>query len=144
MGAIEFELRIRQLLENADHHAIFSRGCCYHFALKLNEIYSHCIWYYPSEEIGVGHCWVRRSDGMAIDINGVCREKVIVELSGKLGDVEPKPIDRAGLLGQLQKRAISECLNSEIFDLAEKIIRTHERFADAKSKSSVCHELFGD
>lgn len=142
-----FESEYRRRLRNNDYHAIFSGGCCYHFALKLNELFGHSLAYFRSssrdDPNGVGHCWARHDSGRAIDINGVIAEEALIRLNNGDRLTAPLEISRDDLIQQLATRGIPDHLNKEIFDLAENIIKTHDRFAMAPSREAKCREIFG-
>ena len=55
---------------------------------------------------------------------------------------EALEISRADLEKQLKTREIHDGLNLEIMGLAERIIKTHERFLMAPTREQKCRELF--
>src|ERR1700678_3966037 len=132
MSDPRFEPEYRRRLGEEDYHAIFSAGCCYHFALKLNELFGHRLAYFRSlssdDPNGIGHCWARHDSGRAIDINGVIAEDLLIRLNNGGETAKANEITRQDLEKQLATRGISDGLNDEIMKLAERIIRTHRRF----------------
>jgi hypothetical protein len=164
----EFERRFLARFAAGDYHAIFTRGCCYHFALKAHEIHGYPIIYLPSDSadqpidatavpavtgdvaevapaiVAVGHCWVRMPSGASVDINGVMPEQWMLKLYWPGRTQGPQEISPERLRESLSARKYPEALNPRIFDLAEQILMTHERFGDAKSQEKIRQSLFGD
>jgi len=137
----DFERRIREWIDCCDHHAIFSHGACYHFALKLNSIRDLKLACFRSADGGVGHCWARRDDGMAIDVNGVLPEACIIRINSGKAE-QPEEISKEDLERELKSRSISDDLNNKLFKLAEMIIWKHVRFSNAKKISTTCAEIY--
>jgi hypothetical protein len=148
MSDPRFEPEYRRRLEDEDYHAVFSAGCCYHFALKLNELFGHRLAYFRSRSSddpnGVGHCWARHDSGRAIDINGVIAEDLLIRLNNGGEKAEAVEISRQDLEKQLATRGIPDRLNTEIMGVAERIIKTHQRFVMAQTREQKCRELFSD
>ena len=74
----------RRRIDNCDYDAVFSRGGCFHFALRLHQRFGYRIRGMQSEsEAGVlGHVWCLKGDGeKGIDIRGVYSEDLLVRLA---------------------------------------------------------------
>jgi len=134
--------RFRRRRNHADFTAIFMGGCCFHFALTLNEKFKYALEYLPSEPYGdpvpvpavlpgIGHCWALKQAGLGIDINGVHPTTLLGEFYRRKNLIVPIAIEPLQLQACLKARNYPKELNDEAFALAREIIETHERFQDA-------------
>ncbi len=121
--------------ETGDWRDLFEKGCCFHFALKLNEVFKLHIYFTgelnPSE--GIHHCWAqfndaRTKDDMMVDINGI---KQLQEIGQR--------VERDKFLSYLNSRGqhdsskrISQKLDAQIYRIAEKIISEDPKFQELR------------
>jgi hypothetical protein len=139
--------------ERADYTAIFMHGFCYHFALAIHDVYDYPLEYVPPDAEAfeaknaggppaIGHCWAVKPSGQAIDVNGVHRRAVILELYNSKCLHEPSPIEPEVLQASLAVRSYPPEVNQRAFDLAHRILMEHERFEQARPASAVAIALF--
>ncbi len=140
----QIEEEIHKRIAHHDYHAVFSWGACFHFALKLHELFQHRLAYCPSlyENSHIGHVWARKDNNKAIDINGILDEELLIRINNggcKNIAIEISPDE---VRSHLKNRDYTDTLNARLFELAECIIKTHERFTSAAPTSNMLAKLF--
>jgi len=127
--------KIRERLERFDYHAVFACGECFRFALRLHERFGYRIRG-VKVPFGTGgetwsHVWAHGDSRTCIDINGVYEERLLTALCGS----ESAPVydaDPAEIRSRIRQGGYPPELDSELYELADKIFDSHERFIAAK------------
>jgi len=120
----------RRRIELHDYEAVFASGGCFHFALRLHELFK--LKLRGIREGHVLHVWGLKTDGNGVDIRGVYPENLLAKLA--YGGKEPPICD----VPETEVRELAKAkgyppdLEKELFELVDRIIENHERFAAAK------------
>ncbi len=140
MNAHRMAVLFEKWIASQDYEALFTRGACFHFALRLQALTKGEIHGIPTNDMAqkeVGHVWCvvdlcgRR---WGVDVRGIYPETVLADWAVKWPKdgrkVEPIPVDVSKVNAQIAAKGLSSDLNDKLFGLADWIIATHERFSD--------------
>jgi len=136
----------RKRIENHDYEAVFAHGGCFHFALRLHEKFSYKIrGIREGHDGGLSHVWCRclkAGDGRGIDIRGIYDEALLAKLAngGKEAEIYDVSVDE--LRTAIARKEYPPDLEMEIFQLADRIVDTHERFAAVKPSDDNAYAQF--
>src|SRR6266516_4579046 len=124
----------RKRIKNHDYDALFSGGCCIHFALRLHERRGFTIRGIREghDRSRLSHVWCERDEKTAIDIRGIYSEKFLAMLANAGSPVTVDDVSAEDLRDLIRRKEIPPDLEAEIFQLADRIVDTHERFKGAK------------
>ena len=140
--------RIRSLenrLKHHDYEAIFTRGACFHFALRLHKRFGYPIRGHRIEDGNgspqLSHVWaICRSENRAVDIRGVFPEPLLAAMANG-GDTceNVGPVTKEELMSAIGRKHLPEEHTNRLFKLADQIFDTHERFEPARSTGAGPH-----
>jgi len=136
----------RKRIDNHDYEAVFAHGGCFHFALRLNVKFGYKIRGIREGHDGsLSHVWcLKTGDCKGIDIRGVYDEALLTMLAngGKIADICDVSVEE--LRTAMAGKNYPPDLESEIFQLADWIVDTHERFAAVKPLDDNAYAQFVD
>ena len=120
----------RRRIELHDYEAVFAHGGCFHFALRLHELFN--LKLRGIREGYLTHVWGLKADGNGVDIRGVYPEYLLAKLAygGKAAPICDVPDTEVRQL--VKAKGYPPDLEKELFELADWIIEKHERFSAAK------------
>ena len=136
----------RRRIDNCDYDAVFSRGGCFHFALRLYDRFKrfgYKIRGIQSENDSrvLGHVWCVNSYGSkGIDIRGVYSEDLLVRLANGGNAAPPRDVTVVRLI--IAAKPFPPDLDREIRELADWIFDNHERFELGKPTDPQAHQRF--
>jgi hypothetical protein len=131
-------------IRRCDYEAVFTGGCCFHFALRLHKRFDYVIRGIREGCDGktFSHVWCRKTgDSKGVDIRGVYSEDLLIGLAGgepeRACDVSVQQIENI-----IRAREYPPQLETEIFELADWIVDNHERFVTARPSNPESHARF--
>jgi hypothetical protein len=134
---------MRKRIENQDHEAVFAHGGCFHFALRLYERFGYSLRGTRSAHDSTcwGHVWARKGNN-GIDVRGVYPEELLSALANGGQPLEIRDVLPEEARAAIQKQEYPPALTNELFQLADRIVDTHERFQSVKPISPEAKALF--
>lgn len=134
----------RKRIDDCDYEAVFTGGCCFHFALRLHERFGLKIRGIREGHDGqrLSHVWCQRGESKGIDIRGIYPEEVLVRLACGNHPVGTYDVSADEVRDVICAKDYPSELEKEIYDLADWIVDTHERFNGAKPTDEKLHNWF--
>jgi hypothetical protein len=143
--------RAYELMADNDYIALFSSGCCWHFALAIHKKYGYEIRGVSIGNSPIGHVWCQLASDSTkgIDVHGVYAEELLEKLANDGKRTGPsfslKPRD---LRKKIREKRFPLDLNKRLTRLACWLLKTHRRFAAARPLTNgdklVCDRFFSE
>ena len=135
----------RKRIDDCDYEAVFTGGCCFHFALRLHERLGLKIRGIREGPDGrsLSHVWCQKKrECKGIDIRGIYPEELLVRLAND-GNLAPSyDVSADEVRDAIRTKDYPSELEAKIFALADWIVDTHERFKGAKPTDEKLYDEF--
>lgn len=123
----------RKRIDNHDYEAVFAHGGCFHFALRLHERFGYKIrGIREGHNGGWSHVWCLKTGSCeGIDIRGIYDENLLAKLANGGKEARICDVSADELHAAITGKHYPPDLEGEIFQWADRIVDTHERFEAA-------------
>lgn len=132
-------------IRRCDYEAVFTGGCCFHFALRLHKRFGYVIRGIREGCDGksFSHVWCRKTGySKGVDIRGVYSENLLIRLATGGHPAMPCDLAMKEIEDIIRAKEYPSEFEAEIFKLADWIVDSHERFVTAKETDPKLYAQF--
>lgn len=111
-------------LDNEQYQELFTRACCFHFAVIAHRREIGSLWFTESkvDKCFKAHVFVIAADGRGFDVNGYKNVPELLHPVAAWSQMDPLPTTLAEVERDIASIGFCEALNERVFRAAEKTI----------------------